>query len=217
MDDIYFIKDGDGKQAGPFTPRQLQGVPGFCGDTLTRNAADTDWMTAREISSLAEAVKLAGVTQAMPPRPEEPAKETCQKIPTDNKSVPETQDLNLPPRQRRQHFLNIDPQSAPGAKPKIAPPPKAGNRIDWSLPKPDIEQMSWLFYACGIAWLALNLFGYFDWMSEDRLRQALIALGGGGGFALGAVVIVLLTQIRNQARLIVARQAVTQPADGVRR
>lgn len=206
MDDIYFIKDTDGKQIGPFTVEQLKTRAVFNGDSLVRNVADSDWMSAREVSALAGAIEEAGVTQVIPAEPKETPGKKRHKIDA-VKTAPATEELHIPPRQRRQQFLNIDPREAPGAAPEQSAKRKPVVVGSAARPQLVTPKMAWIFYGCAVAWLALNALGFLGWISDAHLHRALVALGGTGGFALGGLALALLTQIRNQARLIAARQA----------
>ena len=206
MDDIYFIKDADGKQIGPFTVEQLKTRAGFNGDSLVRNVADSDWMSAREVSALDGAIEEAGVTQVITVKPKEAPGKKRHQIKT-SKTAPETEELHIPPRQRRQQFLNINPKESPGAAPEQSAKRKPVVVGLAALARPVTPKLAWIFYGCAAAWLLLNVAGFLGWISDAKLHRGLVALGGTGGFALGGLALALLTQIRNQARLIAARQA----------
>lgn len=207
MDDIFFIKEADGKQVGPFTVEQLKTRAGFNGDSLVRNVADSDWMSAREVSALAGAIEAAGVTQVIPVEIKETrgrGKKKPQAKPA--KTPPATEELHIPPRQRRQQFLNINPKGSPGSAPEQSAKRKPVVVGSAALPRTVTPKVAWIFYGCAAAWLLLNVAGFLGWISDAKLHRGLVALGGTGGFALGGLGLALLTQIRNQARLIAARQ-----------
>ncbi len=205
MDDIFFIKDADGKQVGPFTVEQLKTRAGFNGDSLVRNVADSDWMSAREVSALAGAIEAAGVTQVIPVEIKETRGKKKPQAKT-AKTPPATEELHIPPRQRRQQFLNINPKESPGSAPEQSAKRKPVVVGSAALPRTVTPKVAWIFYGCAAAWLLLNMAGFLGWISDAKLHRGLVALGGTGGFALGGLGLALLTQIRNQARLIAALQ-----------